>query len=102
MSIVERAKQKIMQRKACMHQRITPYYMQTLGDMRPKSLLEPDRDTFYCDVQSQKLRVAGVKILQHYPSGDCRVLTPNGVQFTARADEVYNIRKGDYHLPVEL
>lgn len=65
--------------------------------LRPKTLREPDLDTFYCNVVNKRFKISGVKILQAYPNGDCRVLTPNGVQFTARAEEVFYIRKGDYH-----
>lgn len=70
--------------------------------LKPKTLLDPDRETFYCDVQTPKFRILGVKILQHYENGDCRVLAPNGIQFTAKAEEVFHIRKGDWHEAVEL
>lgn len=70
--------------------------------LRPRTLREPDNDTFYCDVKNKKFQVGCCKILDHYPNGDCRVLTPNGVQFTARAEEVFYIRKGDYHMIPDL
>ena len=70
--------------------------------LRPMTLREPDRDTFYCDIKGRKLAVNGVKILQAYANGDCRVLTPNGIQFTARATEVFHIRKGDWHEEPDL
>lgn len=65
--------------------------------LRPKTLREPDRDTFYCDIRSKRFSVSCCKILEAYANGDCRVLMPNGIQFTAIAEEVFHIRKGDYH-----
>lgn len=65
--------------------------------MRPRTVLEPDRTTFYCDVLNKRFSYRGAKILYHYANGDCVVLTANGVQFTAKADEIFYIRKGDYH-----
>jgi len=72
-----------------------PYTIVSVG--RPKTLREPDRDTFYCDVRTARFSVGCCKILDSYPNGDMRILTPNGVQFTARAEEVFYIRKGDWH-----
>lgn len=70
--------------------------------LRPRTLREPDMTTYYCDVQTKRFNFMGMKILCAYANGDCRVLAPNGVQFTARAEEVFHIRKGDYHLPPDL
>lgn len=92
MSIVEEVKAKRKEQERETDER----------SLRPRTLLEPDRDTFYCDVRNRRFKILGVKILQSYANGDCRVLTPNGVQFTARATEVFHIRKGDYHEAPDL
>lgn len=70
--------------------------------MRPMTVSEPDRTTFYCDVRAKRFVINGVKILEAYPNGDCRVIAGNGVQFTAKGDEIYHIRKGDYHEAPDL
>ncbi len=92
MGIVEQEKQRRVEQERERDKR----------SLRPRSVLEPDRDTFYCDIRNRRFKILGVKILQAYPNGDCRVLTPTGVQFTARADEVFYVRKGDYHESPEL
>jgi hypothetical protein len=70
--------------------------------MRPKTLREPDNDTFWCTIKSKRFTVDCCKILCAYANGDCTVLTLNGVQFTARAEEIFHIRKGDYHASPDL
>lgn len=68
----------------------------------PRTVLRPDRTTFYCNIRSKRFSIEGVKILEHYVNGDCRVECPNGVTFTARAEEIFYIRKGDYHEGVDI
>lgn len=70
---------------------------QETGEMRPKTLAEPDRTTFYCDVQTRRFTAKCCKIMCHYSNGDCVVQMMNGIQFTARAEEIFYIRRGDYH-----
>ena len=58
---------------------------------------EVDRVTAYCDIKTKKFTVGSCKMLHYYPSGDALVRMQNGVEFTARAEEIFNVRIGDYH-----
>lgn len=65
--------------------------------LRPRTLSDPDRDTFWCDVVNARFTYYGAKIVEMYVNGDALVRTLNGVTFTARASEIMNLRRGDYH-----
>lgn len=82
--------------------RWTQKQVQDFHSLRPATVSRPDRITWYCDVKTLKFQVGCCKILLHYANGDATVLTRNGVQFTATATEVYNLRKGDYHEAPDL
>jgi len=62
----------------------------------------PDEVTLYCDIKNKKFTVGCCKMIYHYPNGDAIILTQNGVQFTARAEEIFHIRRGDYHDAVSI